>query len=74
MRTEIAQVKRETNFFIENIDKSKKLQKKMHKMDSWNVTQRSTEDEIVSRKANGQNQDRTDFLRNLFNPTKSSVP
>nr|CAH0111356.1 unnamed protein product [Daphnia galeata] len=74
MRTEIAQVKRETNFFIESVDMSKKLQKKMHKMEGWNVTQRATEDEIVSRKANGQKQDRTDFLRNLFNPTKSSVP
>ncbi|KAI9553626.1 putative activator of basal transcription 1-like [Daphnia sinensis] len=74
MRTEIAQVKRETNFFIESVDQSKKLRKKMDKLEGWNVTQRSTEEEIIKRKADGQNQDRTEFLRNLFNPSKSSAP
>lgn len=73
MRTEIAQVKRETNFFIESVDQSKKLRKKMDKLEGWNVTQRSTEEEITNRKASSQNQDRTEFLRNLFNPSKSST-
>ena len=72
MRTEIAQVKRETNFFIESVDKSKRLQKKMAKLDGWSVTQRSTEEEIVSRKESGKPQDRAEFLKNLFNPSKSS--
>lgn len=71
MRTEIAQVKRETNFFIESVDKSKKLTKKMDKLEGWNVTQRLTEEEIVNRKEGGnKNQDRSEFLRNLFKPSK----
>lgn len=72
MRTEIAQVKRETNFFIESVDRSKKIKKKMDKLEGWNVTQRLTEDEIASRKEN-KHQDRTEFLKNLFKPNKSSV-
>ncbi|XP_057378454.1 activator of basal transcription 1-like isoform X2 [Daphnia carinata] len=74
MRTEIAQVKRETNFFIESVDKSKRLKKKMDKLEGWSVTQRSTEEEIAQFKTSNQNQDRTEFLRNLFNPSKSSAP
>lgn len=72
MRTEIAQVKKETNFFIESVDKSKKLKKKMDTLEGWNVTQRPTEDEIVSRKE-PKSQDRSEFLKNLFKPNKSSV-
>lgn len=74
MRTEIALVKRETNFFIESVDHSKKLKKKMDKLEGWNVTQRVTEEEITKSKGSSQNQDRTEFLRNLFNPSKSSPP
>jgi len=66
MRTEIAQVKRETNFFIENVDKSKRLKKKMDKLQDWVVTQRQTEDEIVSQKNAKTNPDRTEFLKELF--------
>jgi len=66
MRTEIAQVKRETNFFIENVDKSKRLKRKMDKLEGWQVSQRQTEEEIVSRKKVKTNPDRTDFLKELF--------
>lgn len=72
LRTEIAQVKRETNFFIESVDKSQKLKKKMNKLQGWNVTQRPTEEEIVSKKDKSNKQDRTDFLRNLFNPVNKT--
>ncbi len=74
MRTEIAQVKRETNFFIESVDKSKRLKKKMDKLEGWSVTQRSTEEEIVNRKEGSKPQDRVEFLKNLFNPSKLSTP
>ena len=67
MRTEIAQVKRETNFFIENVDKSKRLKKKMDKFQGWDVSQRQTEEEFVSRKNVKTNPDRTEFLKGLFN-------
>lgn len=67
MRTEIAQVKRETNFFIENVDKSKRLKKKMNNLEGWDVTQRPTEEEIISKKSVKTNPDRTEFLKELFN-------
>lgn len=66
MRTEIAQVKRETNFYIEAIDKSRKLQRKIDKLPAgWNVTQRNTEEEILLRKPK-QQEDRGEFFKKLF--------
>ena len=74
MRNEIAQVKRETNFFIEAVDKSKKMQRKMDKLPAgWNVTQRDTEEEIVQRKqqeTGSKPTDRAEFLKNLFKPSQ----
>lgn len=72
MRTEIAQVKKETNFFIESVDMSKKLTKKMDKLEGWNVTQKLTEEEVLDRKKGEKKQDRAEFLRNLFKPVKSN--
>lgn len=55
MRTEISQAKRETNFYLANVEKSQnldKLRKKRQKKGeaveekTWDFTQRRTEDEI----------------------------
>ncbi|CAL1675962.1 unnamed protein product [Lasius platythorax] len=70
--TEIAQVKREVNFFSYNVDRSKKLLKK-HKQGQETtfelpeVKQRDTDSEIRSRKAEKvQAEDRTEFLKSIF--------
>lgn len=72
MRSEIAQVKRETNFFIESVDKSKKLKKKMDKLEGWNVSQRDPEEEILKKKQAPKNADRSEFLKNLFKSDTNS--
>ena len=66
MRTEIAQVKRETNFFIESVDQSKKLKKRMDKLEGWSISQRDPEEEILKKKQTNKNTDRSEFLKNLF--------
>jgi ESF2/ABP1 family protein len=66
MRTEIAQVKRETNFFVEAVDQSKKLKKKMDKLEGWSISQRDPEEEILKKKKINKNTDRSEFLKNLF--------
>ncbi|KAM9855141.1 activator of basal transcription 1 [Aulostomus maculatus] len=59
LRTEVSQAKRETNFYLNNVDKSAHLDKLRRKrkrdgqqMDekNWDFTQRQTEDEIQSKK------------------------
>ena len=64
MRTEIAQVKRETNYFTESADRSKRLSKKMDKLASRRVVQKPTDEEVSSRKP--AKADRSEFLKNLF--------
>ena len=66
MRTEIAQVKRETNFVIESVDQSKKLKKRMDKLEGWSISQRDPEEEILKKKQTNKNTDRSEFLKNLF--------
>lgn len=71
LRAEIAQAKREANFFSYNVDRSKKLRQKTEKGEATNfelpiARQRETDAEIRSRKETGAEEDRTDFLKSLF--------
>lgn len=68
---EIAQAKREVNFFSHNVDRSKKLRKKQEQGEEVSFTlpevkQRDTDGEIRSRKAKTQEEDRTEFLKSIF--------
>ncbi|XP_076228580.1 activator of basal transcription 1 isoform X2 [Nomia melanderi] len=71
LRTEIAQAKREANFFSQNVDRSRKLRRKQER-DGNNVfvppmiKQRDTDAEIRSRKEDETATDRTGFLKSLF--------
>ncbi|CAI9552410.1 unnamed protein product [Staurois parvus] len=64
MRTEVSQAKRETNFYLQNVERSKKFSKADRKRaiepgnstipdKQWNFTQRKTEAEIQALKASG---------------------
>ncbi|XP_077438781.1 activator of basal transcription 1 [Vanacampus margaritifer] len=61
LRTEVSQAKRETNFYLDNVDKSARMEKesKKRKMTdgqqhaeerTWDFTQRQTEEEIQTKK------------------------
>ncbi|XP_063150156.1 activator of basal transcription 1 [Candoia aspera] len=54
MRAEVSQAKRETNFYLQNVEKSKHFSKKgsqgEHAEKSWGFVQRCTEDEIQTSK------------------------
>ncbi|TWW56052.1 Activator of basal transcription 1 [Takifugu flavidus] len=59
LRTEVSQAKRETNFYLSNVDKSAHLEKlrKRRKQEgqqveerTWDFSQRQTEEEIQTRK------------------------
>ncbi|KAL0117748.1 hypothetical protein PUN28_008861 [Cardiocondyla obscurior] len=69
--TEIAQAKREVNFFSYNVDRSKKLRKKHDQGEKTafelpKVKQRDTDNEIVSRKTKPHAEDRTELLKSIF--------
>jgi len=69
--TEIAQAKREVNFFSYNIDRSKKLRRKHEQGEETTfelpeVKQRDTDIEIRNRKAKSHVEDRTEFLKSIF--------
>jgi len=70
--TEIAQAKREVNFFSHNVDRSKKLVKKQKQGEETTfelpeVKQRDTDSEIRNRKAEKMDaEDRTEFLKSIF--------
>lgn len=75
LRTEIAQAKREANFFSYNVDRSKKLKRKQASGETsdfqiQNIKQRDTDIEIRNKKKNKKEdqtpEDRTEFLRSLF--------
>ncbi|KAH0953443.1 hypothetical protein HN011_007376 [Eciton burchellii] len=71
LRTEIAQAKREVNFFSYNVDRSKKLLKKQQQGEETTfelpeVKQRDTDGEIRSRKAELHIEDRSEFLKSIF--------
>ncbi|XP_011300998.1 activator of basal transcription 1 [Fopius arisanus] len=71
LTTEIAQAKREVNFFSYNVDRSKKLKIKEKKGETTNfvmpeVKQRETDMEIRKRKNENSSEDRTQFLKSLF--------
>lgn len=68
MQNEIAQVKREANFFIESVEKSHKIRRKQVASDGWKVSQRLPEEEIMQAKALSASNDRTEFLKILFQP------
>lgn len=54
MRAEVSQAKRETNFYLQNVEKSKRFSQKSSPGEeggkSWGFVQRRTEDEIQSSK------------------------
>lgn len=61
LRTEVSQAKRETNFYLSNVDKSRSMEKRRRKREtqgdqleqrSWDFTQRQTEEEIQLKKRN----------------------
>ena len=69
--TEIAQAKREANFFAYNVDRSNKLKKKKERGEATNfemqeVTQRDTDMEIRKKKNENKNNDRTELVKKLF--------
>jgi len=69
--TEIAQAKKEVNFFSHNVDRSKKLRKKHEQGEKTTfelpeVKQRNTDDEIRNKKAKSHIEDRTEFLKSIF--------
>lgn len=71
LRTEIAQAKREANFFSHNVDRSKKLRRRQQQGEISTfipptIKQRDTDAEIRSRKENDTTTDRTGFLKSLF--------
>ncbi|XP_067009096.2 activator of basal transcription 1 [Anabrus simplex] len=80
LRAEIAQAKREANYFSLNVDRSEKLRKSQNQADGdvqnkvlLQYPQRETEGEILSKKKRADHlnrqdepQDRSIFLRNLF--------
>jgi len=71
LNADIAQAKREVNFFSYNVDRSKKLRKKEQQGETSNfvapeIKQRDTELEIISKKNQNRQDDRTDFLKTLF--------
>lgn len=70
LRAEIAQAKREVNFFSHNVDRSKKLKIKAEKGEKSNfvipeIKQRETDQEIRQKKNQLQNEDRKQFLTKL---------
>lgn len=69
--TEIAQAKREVNFFSYNVDRSKKLHKKHEQGEETtfklpDVKQRDTDNEIMNKKSKIHVEDRTEFLKSIF--------
>lgn len=72
LNAEIAQAKREVNFFSYNVDRSKKLRQKeqageVSRFVAPEIKQRDTDMEIRRRKNQDQSDDRTDFLKSLYN-------
>lgn len=70
LQTEIAQAKREANFYSHNVDKSRKLRQvrrdENNKFVPPVIKQRDTDAEIRSKKESKSVTDRTDFLKSLF--------
>ncbi|KAM8830986.1 activator of basal transcription 1 isoform 1-T2 [Synchiropus picturatus] len=77
LRTEISQAKRETNFYLENVDKSAHLERKRRRDGpqqgegkSWDFTQHQTEEEIQSKKKRKKQEDKT---RHMQQQSRSNV-
>ncbi|KAG8003075.1 Activator of basal transcription 1 [Nibea albiflora] len=84
LRTEVSQAKKETNFYLNNVDKSahldklrKKRQRDGQQVDErmWDFTQRQTEDEIQMRKKkkNSVTQKHIDKARLIQQKSQSNV-
>ncbi|CAL8260188.1 unnamed protein product [Gadus morhua 'NCC'] len=78
LRTEVSQAKRETNFYIGNVDRSHSMDKRRRKEEaqgeqlvekSWDFTQRQTEEEIQQKK---RNQAKARFIQDKSQSTKSN--
>ncbi|CAL8369784.1 unnamed protein product [Lota lota] len=76
LRTEVSQAKRETNFYLGNVDKSQSMEKRRRKREtqgdqleekSWDFTQRQTEEEIQQKK---RNQEKARLIQNKSQSTK----
>uniref|UniRef100_A0A3Q4B515 Activator of basal transcription 1 n=1 Tax=Mola mola TaxID=94237 RepID=A0A3Q4B515_MOLML len=85
LRTEVSQAKRETNFFLSNVDKSARMDKLRKKREregqqveerTWDFTQRQTEEEIQMRKKRNKNsvtQKHLDKARLIQEKSQSNV-
>lgn len=84
LRTEVSQAKKETNFYLNNVDKSAHLDKQRKKRQrdgqqvddrTWDFTQRQTEDEIQMRKKkkNSVTQKHLDKARLIQQKSQSNV-
>uniref|UniRef100_A0A8C6TWL3 Activator of basal transcription 1 n=1 Tax=Neogobius melanostomus TaxID=47308 RepID=A0A8C6TWL3_9GOBI len=71
LRTEVSQAKKETNFYLNNVDKGERMERQRKKRQrdgqqeeerTWDFTQRQTEEEIQNRKR----KKRTQFHRNKW--------
>nr|AAH41500.1 MGC52939 protein [Xenopus laevis] len=75
MRAEVSQAKRETNFYLQNVERSKRFSKADRKSagdaeggtanKQWNFTQRRTEDEIQCMKSVGKAGDKVRMRKRL---------
>lgn len=71
MQNETAQVKRGTDFYKEAVDKSHKINRKRVTTGRWQGSQKLPEEEIKQAKATTVKSDRSQFLKNLFQPSSS---
>lgn len=82
LRTEVSQAKRETNFYLNNVDRSSHLERlrKRRQTDgtpmddrTWDFTQRQTEEEIQNKKRKKNSQKHLDKARLLQEKSQSNV-
>lgn len=85
LRTEVTQAKKETNFYLNNVDKGEKMERQRKKRQrdgqleeerTWDFTQRQTEEEIQSRKKKKKDslsQKRADKSRLIQQKSQSNV-
>ncbi|KAJ3588367.1 hypothetical protein NHX12_011960 [Muraenolepis orangiensis] len=90
LRTEVSQAKRETNFYLSNVDKSRSMDKRRKRQTdqgdqsekSWDFTQRQTEEEIQlkrrdqdkARLIQEKSQSNVSLLAKIFNSSQKHSP
>lgn len=85
LRTEVSQAKKETNFYLNNVDKGEKMERQRRKRQrdgqqveekTWDFTQRQTEEEIQNRKKKKKDsfsQKQQDKVRLIQQKSQSNV-